>query len=81
MAADDGGGRPSERADSLEVLAVSTMQADGRTRTTIRAVVRSAGGESALGPVLEDAVEGVVANLSAEVFDAARLAQNGHGRW
>ena len=79
MGANDGREAPSERADRREVLAIATAQADGRSLTTIRAVVRSEGGESALGEVVTDAETGYEAGLSAEVFRSYRLSNNGHG--
>lgn len=78
-APDDGGGAPSDRVDRHEVLGISTAQADGRTLTTMRWIVRSEGGEAALGDLVYDAEAGFEAALSAITFDFARIRNNGGG--
>ena len=66
-------------ADRIEVLSVSTAQADGRTLSTIIQIARSEGGEAALGEVVVDAEAGFEAALSARVFHMARFRNNGGG--
>lgn len=79
LAADDGGGVPSERPDRREALAIATAQADGRSLATVREVVRSEGGEAALGEVLMDGEAGYEVALSAETFASYRAINNGWG--
>lgn len=77
LAAGDRSGAPAGRPDRREALAIATAQADGRSLTTVRAVVRSEGGEAALGEVLVDREAGYEVALSAEAFSSYRYYNNG----
>lgn len=72
LAADDGGGAPSGRADRREALAIATAQADGRSLTTVRLIHRSEGGEAALGEAIVEAETDYEVALAGEVFGEYR---------
>lgn len=78
MATDDGSGRaPSARTDRVEVLAVTTALANGRSLTTLRKIERSIGGEALLGETVVEADSGYDAALLTVVFAEYRDAMVG----